>query len=598
MGNGEEVGGTLLLKVQGQPLPADVMALFVNGYVDDSTTVPDLFVLRFSDPLGIVLTKASISIGSVVELSAQLAKSENPVKLLVGEVTALEVELTQAGMHTIVRGLDKSHRLFRGTRVATYAKMTASDIVKKVAGRAGVAVKAEASGPVLEHVTQDGVSDWEFLRRLATETGAVLSMTDDKLEFVKATPATEAPAGRASPRSNPLVLEPTLNLVSLRGTLTSNGQVPTVEVRGWDPAQKRAVVAGKSATTLSASLTATPVSLAQKFDSPPYVASIPSITQQRVATAAAASLSDHVAGGFAELEGVARGNPKLRAGTAVQLTGVGEAFAGRYVLSSTRHDFSAEQGYLTSFVVSNTSERSLYGTTSGAQRNGRPKISGVVPALVTNIQDPEKLGRVKVKMPWLDEAFESTWARPVLPGAGAGRGMVVLPEVNDEVLVAFGQDDFQNPYILGGLYNGKDKPDKPWADHIDGGAGKIKRRAWASRKGMCVEFFDTDGQEKVQVTSNSGAQRITLLQTTKGIEIVSEGPIEITAKQGVNVTAKQDVKVTTGTGNVEIKGMNVKVEATTNLELKGAQVKLTGQATTEVSSSGVTTVRGSLVKIN
>jgi len=589
--HGEEFSNSLQVKVGGTPLSADVAALLVNGYVDDSTNVPDLFVLRFNDEHGVVLAKAGFAIGEKVELSLQSTTPGGPEPLLLGEVTALEVEVTQAGMHTVVRGLDVSHRLFRGTRVEAYPDMTASDIVRKVAQRAKIEARVDATSLRLDHVTQDGVSDWEFLRRLAVENNRVLTVSAGRLEFVERPEATEAPTGRAGSRSDPLVLERGVNLVSLRGTVTSNGQVPEVEVRGWDPGNKQVVTARQPARTVSAALDAvTPQAVAGIFSSPPYVAGISTMSRQSQCTAAAASLADHLAGGFAELEGVARGNPSLRAGTAVQLTGVGAPFSGRYVLSGTRHDFSPDAGYLTTFVVSNTSERSLYGVATGALRGARPRIGGVVPALVTNVRDPEHLGRVKIQLPWLSESYESGWARPVLAGAGKHRGLAVLPEVGDEVLVAFGQDDMQAPFVLGGLYNGRDEPDKPWTDHVDNTSGEVKRRTWTSRTGMVVELDDTSGTERLEISTNSGAQRITLQQSSKGIELVSAGPVK--------VTAKQDVEVTTATGKVTVKGKSVAVEATADLVLKGSTVKVQGTGSTELSSSGVTVVRGSVVKIN
>lgn len=589
--HGEEFSNTLLVKVAGTPLPADVVPLLVGGYIDDSTNVPDLFVLRFNDVDGTVLTKANIKIGVPVELTVQTTSPGGPDPLLIGEVTALEVEVTQAGTHTIVRGLDKSHRLFRGIRVEAYVGMTASDIAKKVAQRAGLQAKVDATTDRLEHVTQDG-NDWEFLRRLAAESDRMLTVAAGKLEFVKRPLAGTAPAGAAGSRDNQLVLERGVNLVTLRGTVTSHGQVPEVEVRGWDPKIKKAVVAKSPAKTVSAEVDGvTPVALAGIFGSPPYVTGLPAMTRQATVTAAASSMADHVAGGFAELEGTARGNSELRAGKAIQLVGVSAPFAGRYVLSSTRHEFGPERGYLTTFVVSNTSERSLYGTANGAAKTQRTRMGGVVPAVVTNVNDPDKQGRVKIQLPWLSDSYESWWARPVFTGGGPKRGLIVLPEVGDEVLVAFGQDDIQQPYIVGGLYNGKDLPDKAWGEHIDGGTGAVKRRAWTSRTGMSVEFLESGTEQRLTVSTNSGAQKVSLLQTAgKGIEIISEGPVKI--------TGKQDVEVSTGTGNMKVKGTSITIEASAALELKGATVKVAANGTAELSAGGVTTVKGSLVKIN
>ena len=236
MPHGEEFSNTVLVKVNGTPLPDDVKPLLVTGYVDDSNHVPDLFLLRFSDEGGTVLAKAHFEIGAKVELSLQSTQPGGPGVLLAGEVTAIEVDLSEAGVFTIVRGLDASHRLFRGTRVEAYVNMTASDIVKKVAQRVGLTCEVEATTTMLDHTTQEGVNDWDFLHRLAAEHDRMLTMADGKLRFVARTPASEAPGGTAGSRDNPLVLERGVSLVNLRGTLTSDGQVAKVEVRGWDPA--------------------------------------------------------------------------------------------------------------------------------------------------------------------------------------------------------------------------------------------------------------------------------------------------------------------------------------------------------------------------
>lgn len=594
MPHGEEFSNTLLVKVEGTPLPDDVKPLLVQAYVDDSSHVPDMFLLRFNDEAGIAPTKANLTIGAKVELSVQTTQPGGPQVLLLGEVTALEVDISEAGVFTVVRGLDLSHRLFRGTRVEAYLNQTASDIARKIASRAGIPIGTiDATTTVLEHCSQDGVNDWDFLKRLGAEHDRLVTITEGKFCFISQTPAAEAPGGNAGARSNPKVLERGVTLVNLRGTITASGQVPKVEVRGWDPEKKKHVVAEKQAATESAVPEGgvTPVQLAEKFGAPPYVLGRPTLAVQAEVDAVATALADRIAGGFAELDGTARGNPELRAGTAIQLVGVAEPFTGKYVLTSTRHEFSPDFGYRTLFTASNRSERSLFGTTTAATRT-QPDVSGVVPAIVTNTKDPKNMGRVKLKFPWLSESYESGWARITQPGAGADRGAAVLPEVNDEVLVAFEQGDFGRPYVLGGLYNGVDKPHGGWAANIDSGSGQVIRRGLVSRTGMKVDFIEKTGSdEKVEISSNDGKQKIHVIQKpTAGIEIVSEGPVK--------VTAKQDVEVTTASGNVKISGTNVDVEAKGNLNLKGAAVKVAGQATAELSASGATTVKGAVVKIN
>lgn len=600
---GEEHVTNLLVEVKGTRLPDDVSPLLVEGYVDDSLNLPDLFVLRFNDEAGVVVTKAGFELGAEVRLSVQGPRG-GPTELLLGEVTALEIELRESGMQTVVRGLDRSHRLFHGTRVAAYQDMTAADIVTQVAQRAGMQATVEATSTTFDHVTQDGVSDWEFLRRLARSSHRVLNVSAGRLEFLARPDAADAPSGGRADQDRH-VLQHGVNLVALRATVTSAGQVPEVEVRGWDPAQKRAVVATRPARTPTAQLgSARPDQLGRDVGSPSYLLTRPSLTTQDAVTEAASSLADHLAGGFVELEGVARGNPALKAGAAVELAGVSAPFAGKYLLSTTRHDFTAHAGYQTSFRVSNTSERSLFGAASAGASAGpvKPGVGCVYPALVTNTKDPDSLGRVRVQLPWLSDSYESAWARTVFPGAAGGRGMVSLPEVGDEVLVAFGDDDLTQPYVLGGLTNAKDGS----RVHVDSSSGQVSTRAWTSRTGMAVAMEESSSTESLQLATNDGSQRITLLQTTKGIEIVSADKVDVTTQsgdvtvKGVNLVLESSGNLTLkATGNVVIEAQgNAGMKASGSLDLSATGSAKLGAANTEVSGTAVTTVKGAMVRIN
>ena len=156
----EEFSNMLLVEVAGTPLPPDVAARLVSGYVDDSSNVPDLFVLRFSDEYSMVLDKAGFKVGVPVQLLVQQSGPGGPAPLLSGEVTALETEMDHDGLYTIVRGLDHSHRLFRGRRVEAYLQSTAADIVRKVAQRAGIkAGKVDAKGRATAIVLSGGNID-------------------------------------------------------------------------------------------------------------------------------------------------------------------------------------------------------------------------------------------------------------------------------------------------------------------------------------------------------------------------------------------------------------------------------------------------------
>lgn len=606
----ESFANTLIVTIAGQPLAADVRTLLAYCYVDDSQNLPDAFVLRFRDAGHTVLAKANVTVGAPVTLKVQTADPGGPLPLMTGEITAIGFELDSAGTFTEVRGYDKAHRLFRGRRVAAYPNMTVADVVRKVTKRAGLDAGdidnvAGFGGQADTQFSQDNVSDWDFLSNLAAAVGAQIAVVDGKLDFKLPAKPDSAPATNTKATADPLVLEAHRTLVSLRASITAAEQVPSVEVRGWDFQNKREVTATATPTIAGTEINGTdPVKLANTFAAPPFVAVDVPYRSQAEVQAGANALAAQLGGACAEIEGVAKGNPKLRAGVPVTLANVGDAFTGKYTLTSTRHLFSDQVGYTTSFTVSGRQERSLYGLASGGgSRGGSGRIGGLVSGIVSDVKDPAKLGRVRLTFPWLSGDFTSGWARVVQAGAGKDRGFLILPEVGDEVLVGFEQDDFDAPYVLGGLHNGKDTLPTLSTNPIDGNSGEIAARAFVSRKGHKLEFVETDG---ILLQSGDSSVIIKLDSKNQQIEITSGKTIKVKAKNGISFDA--------GSGTLEFKGQKLSLTSTTDYELhatgqlkltgdagvlvEGPKVAINGQAEAELTANGMVTVRGTIVKIN
>lgn len=603
----ESFANNLLVEVEGSPLPDDLKTLLSYAYVDDSRNLPDAFVLRFRDSGHVVLDKGKFKVGAKIKLKVQTSDPEGPQDLLSGEVTAVAIDLDRIGTFTEVRGYDHAHRLFRGRRVTAYPDMTIADVVRKVTQRAKIPagkideVQGFSGGPNTQ-LSQDNVSDWEFLSRLADAVGAQIAVRDGKLNFELPEVPSSAPSTTTKATADPLVLEAHRTLVSLRASVTAAEQVPEVQVRGWDYENKKEVSATATPKNAGTDVpNVSPVDLANKFASPPFLDAASPRRTQGAANATARALADRFGSACTELDGVAKGNPKLRAGTAVTLTGVGAPFSGKYTLTSTRHLFNAEVGYTTEFTVSGRQERSLYGLVAGGAEGS--SWAGVVPAVVTDLRDPLKLGRVKLKFPWLSDNFSSTWARTVQPGAGKDRGAFVLPEVGDEVLVGFEHGDFEAPYVLGGLYNTKDTAPKFTKPVVDGNSGEVALRGFVSRKGHKLEFAEDDGI----ILSSGDAKFVVKIDQKNQV-------IEVTSGKSVTVKAQNGVSIDAGTGPLELKGQKVtvksqtdasveagaqlKLNGTAGVKVEGATVSVAGQGQTELTASGVVTVRGSIVKIN
>jgi uncharacterized protein involved in type VI secretion and phage assembly len=196
------------------------------------------------------------------------------------------------------------------------------------------------------------------------------------------------------------------------------------------------------------------------------------------------------------------------------------------------------------------------------------RIFGVVVGLVTNNQDPDGMHRVKLHFPWLDPDQESNWARVAAVGAGNDRGFYFLPEVDDEVLVAFEHGSLEHPFVVGSLWNGKDKPPE------DNQNGRNDPRTIKSRSGHIVRLSDADGDERVEIIDKTGNNKITIKSSDGSIAIEAQGDISIRSQTGkvtidavgIELTSSLDVKVQAQTelnasasGEVEIKGATVNI---------------------------------------
>lgn len=199
----------------------------------------------------------------------------------------------------------------------------------------------------------------------------------------------------------------------------------------------------------------------------------------------------------------------------------------------------------------------------------KSKIYGVVVGIVTNNKDEDgKLGRIKVKFPWLSGKDESNWVRVASPMAGEGRGIFFLPEVGDEVLLSFEHGDINRPYYIGSLWNGKDKPPETNSD------GKNNLRLIKSRSGHVIKIDDTNGKEKIEIVDKTGNNLILIDSADNKISFKCDGDIEISATKGkIMLDAKKlELKSSASTKIEASSGMDL--NAKDNLNIKGKTVNL------------------------
>ncbi|MCG3156695.1 MAG: Actin cross-linking toxin VgrG1 [bacterium] len=203
------------------------------------------------------------------------------------------------------------------------------------------------------------------------------------------------------------------------------------------------------------------------------------------------------------------------------------------------------------------------------------KIKGVGVGVVTNNKDPQGMGRVKVRFPWRENQDESHWARIATLMAGKDRGSFFLPEVGDEVLVAFEREDIRHPYVVGGLWNGQDKPPETNSD------GKNNIRKIKSRSGHEIIFNDDHEAKKEKVEIHTKAGHKVVLDDAAGSE-----KIEVRDKSGSNFIVIDSVQ------------NSITIESTAQLKIKSQKIDIEAGATMTLKASGALTIQGAIVKIN
>ncbi|WP_405616621.1 VgrG-related protein [Streptomyces sp. NBC_00076] len=595
------------VKLGGSPLPPDFAPLLVDGWVDQGLGVPAAFRLTFRDPYRLVLGKLGVKFGTPVVITPIADGKGGSDPLLTGEVSGLEADYDGTGSFTVIRGYDHGHRLIRQRRVAAYRNQSASDIARKLAAQDGVPIgRIQSTKTVYEFISQANVTDWDFLARLADENEMVMSVdAKGKFQFVKPDPASGAPAVSTPGDKSPFVLEAGTDILRLRASVTAAEQVGSVETRGWDVTTKKKLTATAPAkSNPGISIGTTPGEAAAKFKPAKLVDPQTPYDRQSEVKFAAEALADDVTGSFAELEVIARGTPKLRPGLPVTLADVGAPFEGKYTATSVRHVFGDGKHYEAWVTVSGRQWRSLYGLSSGGGGTGNGlRLPGTANALVTDVRDPLKQGRVKLQFPWLDDAYVSDWTRVVQWGGKRG-GSIFPLDVGDEVLVGFDRGALDHPYVIGGLYNGKDKP-TPVKDvplH-DGARQRASRHTLSDRDGNRVDLLSqrTGGKQGVRLTSGDDKLVINLDRAQTEITVDSKGSVSITGSRSVSIEAGTDLSLS-ARRNLTIKSggmLTMQGRGLVNLKSLGGAVTVDAMGALNLKAVGATMITsGGTLQVN
>jgi phage protein D/phage baseplate assembly protein gpV len=512
--------------------------------------------------LGFYATTAEASTFTEEEVKATDNKN-----MFEGEITGVDVRYGNSHeANIVVKGYDLSHRLHMGRYNRSFLNMTDSDIAKKIIGEVGIPIgEIEDAGIVHEYVFQENETNFSFLQSRAARLGFEMYVMEKKFYFRKSQPGL------------PIELEWLRNLFNFHNRNTTHEQVDSVKVSAYSVERKERIEAEVSKENAEV-VTNTGNQKGSENAALINVPKVKTVVDQNIQTQGEAdklaqTIFNEVSSQFMLADGLAEGNPGLRPGKIVKIEKMGEKQDGEYYITDATHHYEG-RSYTTEFSVRGSRGGNL-ATSIGNRPKLKPGQTNLV-GLVTNNQDPKGWGRVKVKFPTLTEEHESNWARVVGAGAGPDRGFWCLPEVDDEVLCCFEHGDIHRPYIIGGVWNGKDAP----PDSQDDSVNPVHLRTFATRKGHRMTYADESAgswHQGIHIVSSSG-YKIVIDEESKYLEILTPGGHHLKMDDaGQNVTLKSS-----GSMNIE---------AATSLTMK-AQVSM------EIDATGQMTIKSATKQIN
>ncbi len=457
----------LRLTVNASSVSTVTMQALLEVQVRQALSAPSLCELVFAGPA------AKLRSDQLLPGSSLTLDTGEGEPLFTGQITALDyIYAPDSGQQLRVRAYDALHSLRKRQPVRVHVEVTLADLARELTADLGVEVRQEQASPLWKRVFQHRQSDLELLVDLAGRCGQYLALRGETLHL--------------------LTLEGSGDAVSLK--LGDSLFEARVEVSG-EPACSSVMASGWSATRLEGFRG---LALDPRLGRDPRGAVPPQDLGSdgaRTLTDEGAQDNDHALGlAQAELDlrcarevslwGIAEGNSLLRPGVPVEVAGLDAQLPDRYVLASVLHTIDRRKGYVSEFSTLPPAPRV------------RAKAAMASPGVVSRVDDPEGLGRVKVKLTSY-ENLETDWMGVLSPGAGGKKGFIMIPDVNDQVLVLFAHEDPGQGVVLGGMFGVNAPPDAG----VEGGA--VRRFTLLTPGGQRIRL--DDGRNAIHIEDSTGS---------------------------------------------------------------------------------------------
>jgi Rhs element Vgr protein len=503
---------------------------------------------------------------------------------------AVEID-EHAGSKLVIDLADKAVKMTVARNTAVFSDSEDSKAISQIIGGAGLSKDVEATTVKHEKLIQYYATDWDFIVARAEVCAQIVTTAAGKVT-VKKPDVSQEPV---------LSLEYGDSILSLQAEVDATDQLATSSVHSyaWDPVTQ-ALLDGQGSASVEGAGNLSPATLAKSL----AVAAVPQqsggfLTQAELKEWSTAKLQRSQ---LAKIRGHVRfqGNALPQVGKMVKLTGVGKRFNGAVFVSGVHHSVRDGTWITTlTFGLSALAFAEAARTIAAPDSSGQlPPMQGLQTGIVKKVAvDPAGALRVLVTLPLLREDT-GVWARLGGLYASKGFGAVFYPEVGDEVVLGFMNEDPRFPVIVGSLYSKGRAPSLQLEEAND-------HKGIVTRSKLELTFDDKD---KIVVIKTPGGHSITLsdkdqsvavkdsngnsmTMSSSGIELKSAKDVTISAAGAVSITANQNISISSSGGDASMSALNVKHAAQ-------VQFSANGNASAELTASGTTTVKGALVMIN
>ncbi len=567
---------TFTILSEGNAIPATyhVISIVVNKEVN---RIPSATIILLDGDAAAetfeISNAADFEPGKKIEIKAGYVADEETI--FKGIVIKQNIKVKNSNSVLMVECRDESMKMAIVPKSKYFKEKKDSDICEEIIGTySGLSKDVEATQLEHKEVVQYNSTDWDFVLCRADVNGKLVIVDDGKIAIAK-------PNVSAAPE---LTAQYGSTILDLDAEIDARLQLPGVKASSWnftDQELWEGVEAAEPSVPQAGNLSADQLKVASSTD-PLILIHSGKVTEAELQQWANAKLQKNRLAkirGRVKVEGFA----KMKPGKILQLNGVGARFEGKVFVTGIRHQI--EQGNWHTHIQFGTNPEwfsETYNVQQPLAGGMLPAIRGLQIGIVTKLEsDPDGEDRIMVRLPVIHKSDEGIWCRVASLDAGKERGFFFRPELNDEVIVGFIDEDPRHAVVLGMMNSSKLPAHTPAKDdnHIKG---------YVSREKMKWMF---DDEKKIITMETPAGNKVVISEDAKGISLIDQNGNKIVMDdKGITIESIKDFKLK-ASNDVKAEGLNAEVKAS-------AQMKMKGEASAEFSSGGNTNLKGALVNIN